>query len=96
MTYRLTERAADNFTGMDDHTLLNAGREQADGYAESLAAFFETLSGMPGSGRDYPPVPGVMRADFRWQTVFYRVCNTPVLIARILPRPGDYPLYLTR
>lgn len=93
MTYRLTARAADDFTGMYDHALLNAGREQADEYAESLAAFFETLSGMPGAGRDYPAVPGVMRADFRWHTVFYRVCDTPVLIARILPRQRDYPLH---
>lgn len=70
MTYGLTARAADDFTGIYDHTLLNAGKVQADEYAESLAAFFEALSRMPGVGRDYSAVPGVIRANFHWQTVF--------------------------
>jgi len=95
MTYLLTERCADDFSGMYDHTLLTSGKAQADEYAESLAEFFETLSRMPRTGQDYSAVPGVMRADFQRQTVFYRVCDTHILIARILPRQMDYPLHLT-
>ncbi|EKN3987280.1 type II toxin-antitoxin system RelE/ParE family toxin, partial [Yersinia enterocolitica] len=51
--YKLTERAAEDFAGIYDYTLLKFGEAQADHYTDALEAFFETLAGMPDMGRDY-------------------------------------------
>lgn len=95
MAYKLTERAVDDFTGIYDYTLLNFGKAQADRYSESLETFFETLSGMPGIGRDYVAVPGIMRADFQRHTIFYQIRDTDILIARILHQQMRHALHLT-
>ena len=70
--YKLTERAADDFAGIYDYTLLKFGEAQADHYTDALEAFFETLAGMPDMGRDYHTVPGVMRIEFQRHAIFYR------------------------
>ena len=69
--YKLTERAADDFAGIYDYTLLKFGEAQADHYTDALEAFFETLAGMPDMGRDYHTVPGVMRIEFQRHAIFY-------------------------
>lgn len=94
MAYKLTERAVEDFTGIYDYTLLNFGRKQADDYTEALETFFETLSGMPGIGRDYAAVPEVMRADFQQHTVFFHVRDSDILIARILHQQMNHLTHL--
>lgn len=87
--YKLTERAVEDFTGIYDYTLMKFGEAQADRYTGSLEAFFETLSKMPGIGRDYDAVPGVLRVGFQSHTVFYTVFDGEILVARILHQQMD-------
>ncbi|EEF9706293.1 type II toxin-antitoxin system RelE/ParE family toxin [Salmonella enterica] len=87
--YKLTERAVDDFRGIYDYTLMRFGEVQADSYTGALEAFFETLSNMPAMGRDYEPVPGVMRISFQAHTIFYAVRGEGILVARILHQQMD-------
>ncbi|WP_127958530.1 type II toxin-antitoxin system RelE/ParE family toxin [Serratia microhaemolytica] len=82
--YKLTERAADDFGGIYDYTLLKFGEAQADLYTDTLEAFFETLAEMPTIGRDYLVVPGIMRIEFQQHVIFYSVRDNDILIIRIL------------
>ena len=54
--YKLTERAAEDFAGIYDYTLLKFGETQAGHYTDVLETFFETLAGMPDMGRDIDQV----------------------------------------
>ncbi|AXF76573.1 type II toxin-antitoxin system RelE/ParE family toxin [Erwinia tracheiphila] len=92
--YKLTERAAEDFAGIYDYTLLKFGEAQADHYTDALEAFFETLSGMPDMGRDYNAVPGVMRIEFQRHIIFYTVRDTDILIARILHQQMNHKRHL--
>ncbi|CDG16168.1 type II toxin-antitoxin system RelE/ParE family toxin [Xenorhabdus doucetiae] len=92
--YKLTERAAEDFAGIYDYTLLQLGTAQADHYTGMLEAFLETLAGMPYIGREYPVIPGVMRIEFQRHTIFYTIRDTDILIARILHQQMNHPQHL--
>ncbi|WP_340618360.1 type II toxin-antitoxin system RelE/ParE family toxin [Xenorhabdus entomophaga] len=92
--YKLSERAAEDFAGIYDYTLMKFGVAQADHYTAALEAFLETLANMPDIGRDYPAVSGVMRIEFQRHTVFYTVRNADILIARILHQQMDHAQHL--
>lgn len=92
--YKLTERAADDFAGIYDYTLLKFGEVQADHYTDALEAFFGTLAEMPDIGRVYHAVPGVMRIEFQQHTIFYMIRDTDILIARILHQQMNHKLHL--
>ncbi|WP_411849028.1 type II toxin-antitoxin system RelE/ParE family toxin [Yersinia ruckeri] len=92
--YKLTGRAADDFAGIYDYTLLTFGEAQADHYTDALEAFFETLAGMPYIGRDYPAVSGVMHIEFQQHVIFYTVRDTDILIARILHQQMNHKRHL--
>lgn len=92
--YKLTERAADDFAGIYDYTLLKFGETQADLYTDALDEFLETLAGMPDMGRDYHAISGVMRIEFQLHTIFYRVRDTDILIARILHQQMNHKRHL--
>lgn len=89
--YKLTVLAAEDFAGIYDYTLLRFGKAQAEHYTDEMEAFFDTLAGMPHLGREYPSVPGVMRAEFQRHTVFYTVRAHDILIARILHQQMNHP-----
>ncbi|MBD2814547.1 type II toxin-antitoxin system RelE/ParE family toxin [Xenorhabdus sp. Flor] len=82
--YKLSERAAEDFIEIYDYTFMKFGEVQADHYTQALEAFLETLASMPGIGRDYSAIPGVMRIEFQRHTIFYTVRDIDILIARIL------------
>ncbi|HDL8115209.1 TPA: type II toxin-antitoxin system RelE/ParE family toxin [Yersinia enterocolitica] len=92
--YKLSERAADDFAGIYDYTLLKFGETQADHYTDALEAFFDTLVTMPEIGRGYFVVPGVMRVEFQRHTIFYTVRDTDILIVRILHQQMNYSRHL--
>ncbi|NUU64980.1 type II toxin-antitoxin system RelE/ParE family toxin [Enterobacteriaceae bacterium BIT-l23] len=92
--YRLTEIAAQDFGAIYDYTLKEFGEEQADRYTDALEAFFDTLSGMPEIGRNYAAVPDVMRVEFQQHTIFYRVRDADILIARILHQQMNHLQHL--
>lgn len=86
--------AAEDFSGIYDYTLLRFGKVQAEHYTEAMEAFFDTLAGMPHLGREYSPVPGVMRAEFQRHTIFYTVRDNDILVARILHQQMNHPRHL--
>lgn len=93
--YKLTERAAEDFAGIYDYTLLKFGETQADQYTDALEAFFKTLVSMPELGRDYYSVDGVMRIEFQRHTIFYTIRSDDILIARILHQQMNHPRHLS-
>lgn len=92
--YKLTERAADDFAGIYDYTLLKFGEVQADHYTDALEAFFETLAEMPDIGRHYDAVPDIFRVEFQRHTIFYTIRDTHMLIARILHQQMNHNRHL--
>jgi toxin ParE1/3/4 len=92
--YKLTELAADDFTGIYDYTLQKFGEAQADRYTDALTEFVETLAGMPDMGRDYHTVRGVMRIEFQQHTIFYTIRDTDILVVRILHQQMNHKQYL--
>lgn len=89
--YKLTERAAEDFAGIYDYTLLQFGKAQADHYTEALKTFFDPLAEMPNIGHEYLAVSGVMRGEFQRHTVFYTMWDTDILIVRILHQQMNHP-----
>lgn len=87
--YKLTERAADDFRGIYDYTLMNFGENHADHYTDALEAFFETLSNMPNMGQNYVSVPDVMKINFQAHRIFYTIKNEGILVIRILHQQMD-------
>ena len=94
MAYKLTDRAAEDFADIYDYTLLEFGADQADRYTVALESFIETLAGMPGMGRGYPTIPGIMRVEFQQHTLFDKLREDHILIARILHQQMDHKVHL--
>jgi len=92
--YKLTERAADDFAGIYDYTLLRFGEAQADLYTNALEECLETLVAMPDMGRDYHAISGVMRIEFQLHAIFYRIRDADILIARILHQQMNHKRHI--
>ncbi|MBM7344907.1 type II toxin-antitoxin system RelE/ParE family toxin [Pantoea coffeiphila] len=92
--YKLTQRAAEDFTDIYDYTWLNFGESQADSYTETLEAFFHTLASMPEMGRDYPAVPNIKRIEFQQHSIFYAIRDSDILIVRILHQQMNHISHL--
>ena len=78
--YKLTERAADDFAGIYDYTLLKFGEAQADHYTDALEAF----------GTLYLK----QSIEFQRHAIFYTVRDTDILIARILHQQMNHKRHL--
>lgn len=92
--YKLTKRAADDFAGIYDYTLLKFGEFQADNYTDALEKFFLTLAEMPDIGREFYALAGVMRIEFQLHTIFYTVRDKDILIVRILHQQMNHKCHL--
>ena len=92
--YKLTQRAAEDFTDIYDYTWLNFGESQADSYTETLEAFFHTLASMPEMGRDYPAVLNIKRIEFQQHSIFYAIRDSDILIVRILHQQMNHTNHL--
>lgn len=83
--YKLSNLAADDFSGIYDDTLVNFGVAQADSYTDDLEHILESIIRSPLIGREYPEIAvGVRRLDYRQHAIFYRARERYIFILRIL------------
>ena len=83
--YRLSKKADEDFESIYVFGLLNFGLMQADAYADGLEKRFEQIAALPDL---YPAIdhikPGYSFSVYQTHSIYYRVDNAGVLIARIL------------
>ncbi len=84
-SYRLSERADEDFESIYLFGLLNFGMNQADSYADGMVARFEQIAAQPDL---YPAIdsirPGYRFSVYRSHSIYYRVDGNDVLVVRIL------------
>lgn len=84
-SYRLSERADEDFESIYMFGLINFGSWQADVYADGMEARFAQIADQP---RLYPAVdhikPGYRLSVYKSHAIYYRVDDGQVLIVRIL------------
>ena len=71
--YKLSNLAADDFSGIYDDTLVNFGVAQADSYTDDLEHILESIIRSPLIGHEYPDIAvGVRRLDYYIVFLFHR------------------------
>lgn len=84
-SYRLSERADDDFESIYVFGLLNFGLLQADAYADGIEARFEQIATQPDL---YPAIdhvkPGYRLCVYKSHSIYYRIDDNSVVIVRIL------------
>jgi len=85
VSYRLSERADEDFESIYIFGLINFGSWQADVYADGMEARFTQIAEQP---QLYPAVdhikPGYRLSVYKSHSIYYRVDNDHVFIVRIL------------
>lgn len=83
--YKLSNRAADDFAGIYEYTLINFGVRQADAYTTDLEAALHLLASTPMMGRECPEIADtVRRHDHNRHVIFYRQREADIFVIRIL------------
>lgn len=86
-SYKLTEAALEDLDGLYEFGILQFGLVQADNYYDGVVAQFQRIVDSPLS---YPLVnairPGYRRATHLSHSVYYRIDEGEIVIARILGR----------
>ena len=83
--YKLSNRAADDFEGIFEYTLLNFGIDQADSYTNTLHNVLLTISKQPLMGYACSEIKeGMRRHDHNKHAIFYRIESYGVFVVRIL------------
>jgi toxin ParE1/3/4 len=84
-SYRLSERADEDFESIYMYGLINFGSLQADVYADGMEDRFKQIADQP---QLYPTVdhikPGYRLSVYKSHSIYYRVDDGVVLIVRIL------------
>jgi len=84
-SYRLSERADEDFESIYMYGLINFGSLQADVYADGMEDRFKQIADQP---QLYPAVdhikPGYRLSVYGSHSIYYRVDDGVVLIVRIL------------
>jgi len=89
---RITPKAESDLIGIWVYSYEAWGVEQADKYLEHLEKGMKQLAEHPAFGTDYAHVrPGFRRLPVEHHSIFYRVCETEILIVRVLHEDMDAP-----
>lgn len=84
-SYRLSERADEDFESIYMYGLINFGSLQSDVYADGMEDRFKQIADQP---QLYPAVdhikPGYRLSVYMSHSIYYRVDDGVVLIVRIL------------
>lgn len=86
-SYRLTAAALQDLDQLYEYGVLNFGLEQADTYYDGLVARFQNIADAPLAHPTVNQVrQGYRRAAYSINSIYYRIEEHDVVIARILGR----------
>lgn len=83
--YQLTNEAVLELENIYIYSIESFGKEQAQKYMTELHSTFELLADNPKLGRDCSHIKeGYRKHDHQRHSIYYKLANTSILIARIL------------
>ena len=89
--YLFRPLAEQDMAGIYDYTLRQFGENQADSYLRTLFDTFQRLLETPGIARKCDEVKQGLRSySVKAHIVFFRECESGILIARVLHQSMDY------
>lgn len=85
MGYKLSEKAADDFAGIFEYTLVNFGELHAQSHLLDLEKIMALLVDSPNIGYECNEISdGIRRFNHKHHAIFYRILINEILIVRIL------------
>ncbi|RVU32050.1 type II toxin-antitoxin system RelE/ParE family toxin [Rheinheimera riviphila] len=88
----ITPKAESDLIGIWVYSCEAWGVEQADKYLDQLEKAMKQLAEHPAVGTDYAHVrPGFRLLPVEHHSIFYRVCETEILVVRVLHEDMDAP-----
>jgi len=95
VAYSLSEKAAEDVSGIYEYTILHFGLEQARTYLLGLQERFEALAVQPDLGLSVDSLaPGLRRSKYESHIVFYFAKVNGVRIVRVLHEAMDVERHL--
>lgn len=85
LSYRLSEKARDDYAAIYSYTLSSFGEDQAEQYTQGLLDVFELITEHTHIGRHVNHLrKGYFRYDYEHHSIYYTIDHEGVLIIRLL------------